>query len=581
MRKLALVAIPLLALWIAAAMLWYQSEIDGGKQALVQTELKRIDALAGRMAHEINIMAFRLLLFSTHVEVWQTLTDAAGAVSHPRAPLEQELLAFMRLSGLLAQGSLLDAHGMELLSINHDRDQPYLVPGKLLQPKGHRTYFQRAAALPAGRVDVSPINMNTEQGDTEQPGRLMLRFSTPLRANDGNLLGVLVFNYQVKQLLALMSEDDLLLGASPFWLQAPHSAAATGVVAGEVRRLLSMRFADALDHVSQEKSGWLPVSDGGGLLVFTSPGQQTEAESVQRPEAPAHVHNWRNWKLLSVLPEYKLPHSVLIFFLLLFVSFSILLILASWLWAGVGLQRKLAVRQSGRLAYENRKLAQRLFAVQEEELRLLAQELHDEMGQSLTAIKTNAVLILRHCSKGNEVKVAKSAEDIQSVSTHLFDLVRQRLRHLRPPLLDHAGLNICLKEMVSSWMQRTGIDCRLLVEGEIDNLSGAVSIGIYRIIQEALTNVSRHAQASSVYLHLRKYMSTSPGEKQDMIDLEIRDNGVGMHEDKVSSGLGLIGMRERAKALGGSFGISASPGNGMVIAVRIPLRIDQEKTLNR
>jgi signal transduction histidine kinase len=565
-QRFVSIAIPLLTLWIAAAMIWYHHEIDEKKKVVVRIELERIDTLAGRMAHEIDSMAFRLLLFSTNTELQQMLADADGVISHPA--VEQEFLAFMRLSKLLSQGRVLDAHGMELLRINHDRNRPYFLPVEELQPKDQAPYFRRTAALPAGKVDVSPINLNVERGKTEQSARLILRLSTPIRTDDGSLLGVLVFDYRAKQLLALMSENDLLLGTGPFWLRAPRSATETGLVAGEVRRALSMQLADSLNHISREKNGWFPVSDDDGLLVFTSLDKRPEASHIQWPKT--HTHDRYNWRLLSLLSKDTHPVLTMAFFLPLLVSFSILLILASWLWARVGLQRELAVRHSSQLAYENRRLAQRLFAVQEEERRLLAQELHDEMGQSLTAIRTNAVLILRNCSRGEEMKVAESAEDIRSVSAHLFHVVRQRLRQLRPPLLDHAGLNICLKESITSWQQRTGIDCKLRIEGNMDDLNSEVSIGIYRIIQEALTNVSSHAQASSVYIRLRRLVPTSP-EEQDVINLEIRDNGIGMHEDEVSSGLGLVGMRERARALGGSFSISASPGNGIAIVVHIPL----------
>ncbi len=572
MQRFAAIAIPLLAIWITVAMVWYQHEVDERKGKLVQSEQERIGVLASRMGHEIDAMALRLLMFSSNIELRQLLLDGGGVNSRPA--FEQEFLAYMRLGGLLDQGRVLDAHGMELLRINgHQKNQPYLVPVAQLQAKGRRPYFLRAAALPAGGVDISPINQNVEQGKIEQPLRLTLRVSTPIRAEDDSLLGVLVFNYRVDQLLGLMAEYDLLLGAGPFWLRAPRSSTATGVVAGEERRNISTQLADALDHLSQQKRGWLSVNNGDGLLVFTALGTQTKAGYLHSPDSPAKVHGWHDWRVLSLMPEKMLPGSTLAFFLPLLFSFSLLLALASWLWARVGLQRELAVRQSGQLAFENRRLARRLFAVQEEERRLLAQELHDEMGQSLAAIKTNAVFILRHCSKENVEKVAESAEDVRVISARLFQVVRQRLRLLRPPLLDHAGLNICLRETVASWQKQTGINCKILIDGDMDALGGDVSIGIFRIIQEALTNISRHAHANSAYIYLHRRVATSPEEK-DIIDLEIRDNGIGMHEDKVSSGLGLVGMRERAWALGGSFGISSSPGNGMSITVRLPFQSD-------
>jgi len=575
LQRFATAAIPLLILWVTMGMVWRHHDVTDKRKALVRVEQERIDVLASRMVHDIDAMALHLLMFSSNVELQQMLSDDDREISN--SSLKHEFMASMKLGRLITQGRVLDAHGLELLRINDDdlHEQPFVVPAKQLQSKGPRPYFRRAAALPAGKVDISPINQNVEQDAIEQPVHLTLRFSTPIRNNAGNLLGVLVFNYRVRNLLVLMAGSDLLLGAGPFWLRAPHGKTASGLVSGEIRRELSTRLEDVMDQVRRESSGWLSVNNGDGILVFTSLKKIADARHLLSLDATNHAYSWRNWRLVALLPKDELHYSMQVFFLLALAGFSMLLTLASWLWARASVLRELAVLQSGRLAYDNRRLAQRLLMFEEEERRLLAQELHDEMGQSLTAIKTNAILILRHCTKGEQT-IAESAEEIRSISAHLFNVVRQRLRQLRPPLLDHAGLSICLKESLTSWAKRTGINCKLNVEGDIDSLSSDVNIAIYRIIQEALANISRHAQASSAYFNLRRHTSALP-EELDMIELEIRDNGIGTREDKSSNGLGLIGMRERAWALGGSFSISSSPGNGMSITVRIPLQTEQEK----
>ena len=142
------------------------------------------------------------------------------------------------------------------------------------------------------------------------------------------------------------------------------------------------------------------------------------------------------------------------------------------------------------------------------------------------------------------------------------------MQRLRPSVLDDLGLVAALQEEIDAWRNRhADIRCQLITEGDLSSLGEAINITVYRIVQESLTNVARHAGASDVIIRL------SYGEDGDPrhLLLSITDDGKGTEPDMRGRGLGLIGMRERIEALGGCFTIRSAPGEGMTIEASIPV----------
>lgn len=216
---------------------------------------------------------------------------------------------------------------------------------------------------------------------------------------------------------------------------------------------------------------------------------------------------------------------------------------------------------------ENRYLAQRSLEIQEGERRYLAHELHDELGQSISAIKAVAVSI-GQASGEKRSEVGAAAGTITDIASHLYAVVRGMMRRLRPVLLDEFGLVPALEELVDGWNDRqSDAFCRLTTRGRLDNLGDALNISIYRIVQECLTNVSKHAEATEVGVDLER----GRAEQGDVISLSVLDNGVGFEPGTTQRGLGLLGMRERVEALDGVFRIAAAPGQGVRITIEIPV----------
>jgi PAS domain S-box-containing protein len=226
-------------------------------------------------------------------------------------------------------------------------------------------------------------------------------------------------------------------------------------------------------------------------------------------------------------------------------------------------ERKQAERECRNLLEGNRFLIHKSLAVQEEERRHLARELHDELGQCMTAIQADAELI-HELSRQKDPTVATSAQAIVAVSSRMYDAVHSMMQRLRPGVLDDLGLVAALEEEMEAWRNRHArVACSFDKSGDLMGLGEPVNISLYRIVQESLTNIARHARATQVHVRLAR--------DDGRVNLEIRDNGQGMDTSKPGRGLGLIGMRERAEALGGTLAVESEPGRGTAITVRIPL----------
>ena len=226
---------------------------------------------------------------------------------------------------------------------------------------------------------------------------------------------------------------------------------------------------------------------------------------------------------------------------------------------------------------ETRMLTKHLGEAQEAERRHLARELHDELGQCLTAIKTDAVLI-RNRTEGTEPKVFNSAQAIIDIASHIYDVVHNMITRLRPSPLDDLGLVATLEECVSSWQQRQPhIAFVLNVNGSLDNMNEEMNMTVFRVVQESITNAVRHADATKIEIGVTNLPETS--DKSGQLIINVADNGKGMVVKDFHSDVdfGLLGMRERAQSLGGTFDLQSQPGEGVTIHITIPLGV--EKTL--
>lgn len=210
---------------------------------------------------------------------------------------------------------------------------------------------------------------------------------------------------------------------------------------------------------------------------------------------------------------------------------------------------------------DNERLTSRSLGIQEEERRHLAQELHDEMGQSISAIKAIAFTIAER--NKDDVLSRDGAQRIGVISNNVRDHIRSMMQRLRPSVLDELGLVTALEYMVDEWNRDHGnLFCSLRSSGSLYNLDSDQQIHLYRIVQEALTNVAAHAAASRVDVTL---------DAGEQLTLSIRDDGKGFDPATVARGMGLSGMQERVKALGGQWQIQTAPGAGVTLKITMDL----------
>ncbi|MDJ0765989.1 MAG: PAS domain S-box protein [Myxococcota bacterium] len=214
-----------------------------------------------------------------------------------------------------------------------------------------------------------------------------------------------------------------------------------------------------------------------------------------------------------------------------------------------------------------RLLGERLTEVKEEESARIARELHDELGQLLTSLKIDASLLERQFDQGTNVtrESTERARTIAKVATKSISTVQRITKELRPSMLDGIGLVPTIEWMVSEFAKRTGIE--VTFKGNIQNadINRSLATAVYRIIQESLTNVARHANATKV--------SISLSEQEAAIHAVIEDNGIGITEHQLAhcESIGLLGMSERARPLGGTVTISGEPGRGTTVTLSVPI----------
>lgn len=221
-------------------------------------------------------------------------------------------------------------------------------------------------------------------------------------------------------------------------------------------------------------------------------------------------------------------------------------------------------------AGQRRDLNRRIIEAEEEERRRLARELHDELGQSLTAIKVDAAYIVREAA-GSSPKIVDSARAIDQLSSNIMELIRSMLARLRPHGLETVGLRETLHDLVSGWQARVAdrFRCSLQIRGDVDVLAPDLNITVYRLIQECLTNAVRHSRARAMAIDL-SISADSPAIQRVVLDVTESEIPAGVVAVR-TSGTGLLGMRERVEAHGGELAIGISPAGGLSLHAWLPV----------
>src|SRR5262245_62023890 len=227
-------------------------------------------------------------------------------------------------------------------------------------------------------------------------------------------------------------------------------------------------------------------------------------------------------------------------------------------------ERRAAVEQLRESQAQLRALAGRLISVREEERTRIAREVHDELGQALTGLKLEVQWLAKRLT-GNQKPLLEKTQAMAAVIDSTVRLVRRISAGLRPEILDEMGLVAAIRWQAEEFQKRMGIRCRLKLPAASVAPDKELSTAVFRIFQELLTNVARHAKATSVTVDL--------DISEEHLRLCVADNGIGISEDKLHSreSLGLLGMRERVQLFAGKVDIRRVPAGGTAVSVSIPI----------
>jgi len=238
-------------------------------------------------------------------------------------------------------------------------------------------------------------------------------------------------------------------------------------------------------------------------------------------------------------------------------------------------ERKLAEEALRASRERLRRLAARIEATREEERTAIAREVHDELGQALTGIKMDLVWLENHLTKAHTVLFKERLGAAKALADGTLDGMRNLAARLRPSLLDDLGLTAAIEWQVKEFADRAGCRYDLDLTDEDIGFDRDRDTAVYRILQEALTNVARHAQANRVSVNLEAY--------SDTLELIIADDGKGISDRDVEdvTSMGLTGMRERAGALGGQIEVRPRAGGGTWVSLQVPRSQEKREALNK
>ena len=214
---------------------------------------------------------------------------------------------------------------------------------------------------------------------------------------------------------------------------------------------------------------------------------------------------------------------------------------------------------------EREKLSAHLQSAREKERSLIASELHDTVGQALTALKMD-LFILEKYLPHDQKNISDKMQSMNILLDNTIQSIRKIFSELRPPLLELTGLEEAIEDHLYKFQDQTGIESDLEIKMEGTKLEKSHSIALFRILQEALNNVKWHSQATYVRVGLEK--------NSNHINLVVKDNGVGITAEKLAdpTSFGIIGMKERAEFLAGELEIDGVPKKGTTLTMKIPIQ---------
>ena len=564
-QKFLLIYLSMVCVLLAVLFFWFQAEKQmelKKRMSQLASVNKAISINLSDYTHEvlgdILLLAQQHHLFDVTPQTNHTLIDAFGRLQRVRRTYLQ-----MRF---------LDTQGMEIVRTNFVNGAVQRVPQAELQNKVHRPYFQVGLKLKPGEVFVSRFDLNVEHHEIEVPYQPVIRFVAPVTDAGGNHKGFLIINYLGSKLLeqiALQSQktgyEFHLLNADGYWLYSPKVEDAWGFQLAHGRKITQ----DLPQIAAFLNRGEGELEYKNSIYTFSRVGafDPLEREWLERYTPTGQltlVTEEKPWRLLSVLDEKMIDASISqqrnIGYLVMLAAMLVLWPICRY-WAGM-LARETLYRE------RIHQMASHVEKVSEQERADVAREIHDEIGSLLAALRYD-VESYNAQFNGDSLQNKHLFLQMQQKIQSAVDAMRRIINGLRPAMLDDLGLLPTIEWQLNEFEKTSGIACHLNAGCQCEDIlfkNPDASIAAFRILQESLTNISRHANATEVHVRV-----SCKGSEE--LRLEITDNGKGASTEELSRGghYGILGMRERIERLGGELKIVSTPGQGTTVKVHLPL----------
>lgn len=506
-----------------------------------------------------------LLYLSQQAALKEFLSGDANA----RSILERDYQNLAESKTVYDQIRCLDETGKEIVRVNYADGQATIVPQDDLQTKTTRYYYQQAMALEEGEIFVSPFDLNVEHGTIERPIKPVIRFLTPVFDESGKKSGLLVLNYLGTHLLSRLKEigagfvgQTILVNFHGEYLKAPNPEHDWGWMLGQ-EESFRLHYPEAWSQVESIDEGQVRVEHGSFAVRRVSPSMRLRPAGFSEGGDP-ELDESSLLLIVYVPTKLATAESIAILKPIAWVCFGTLVVVSLLSLYGA---RSSAIRKLQEVSLADsesrlRRLSTLLLAAQEAERRSISRDLHDELGQQLTAI----TLDLKSAARDNvEPRVGASLQRAVDGTGQLLTSLHEIATRLRPSVLDDLGLRDAVGSYLTEYEKRTGIVVHSDLEFDRRDVPPTAGENAYRILQESLTNVANHAQAKEVWVSIMV-------EGKNLL-ISVKDCGVGfdLEQLKDSPRLGILGMQERVELVGGQFDLRSAPGKGAEIEVEIPL----------
>ncbi|QEG22842.1 Oxygen sensor histidine kinase NreB [Mariniblastus fucicola] len=487
---------------------------------------------------------------------------------------EAGFAAFLASQKTYSQIRLIDRKGMEVVRVDWNGSEANVVPVRDLQDKAERYYVSDSLSLEPGEMFTSEFDLNEEQGEIERPLRPVIRFVTPVpdSGQPGNLL---VFNYEGSDLLRELASISLpgrtyLVRNDGQFLLAPTSQSAWGWILGHHQNFESVFKGLSLASISEDQVVQTPHG------CFSARQLAPESRGSGFSNVPPGL---RLVSHFSVEETFVRSRQLLYWLLALGGVMLVPLALVTRFWAAAIDRRELQNQRVADSEKRLRELSSRLVNLQEDERRAISREIHDSLGQQATAINLNLRLLKGNLNADSEPQLEMLIDESEQLLSHLHGFATR----VRPAELDDIGLKEAVQSHIWDFESRTGIDCEFrwnVVDLKVDE---TIEENVFRLVQESLNNIAKHAQAKLASVELKFEESENGSELQ----LIILDDGVGLKADSGASGntgdeqatasgssgrLGMLGMKERVELLGGRIDVTTRNTGGAAIKIEIPVK---------